>query len=92
VASLPVRTSGPFSALLVLGWNKRVWTKSAKLPFPPFPRLGIRIDTYDMLHVDSVVVGDKGYDVTCICTFEGGGDDYTEAQVLALGFEEGGYP
>ena len=89
---MPARTSGPFSALLVLGWNERIWTRRAMLPFPPFPRLGIRLDTYDLLQVDSVVVGDHGCDVTCICTFEGGGDDYTEAQVLAFGFEEGSYP
>ena len=92
MAGLPERTSGPLNALLVLGWNQHIWVKEAQLPFPPFPGLGIRIDVYDMLHVDSVVVGDFGYDVTCICSFEGGGEEYTEARVRSFGFEEGGYP
>ena len=85
------RTSGPLAALLVLGWDQRVWTRASRLPFPPFPGLGIRVDAYEMLRVDGVVVGDLGYDVTCICTFEGD-DPRTEAQVRALGFDESGYP
>jgi hypothetical protein len=93
MANLPERTSGPLKALIVLGWNRQIWTKEAQLPFPPFAGLGIRIDVYDMLHVDSVVVGDFGYDVTCICTFEDERDDeYSEARVRSFGFEEGGYP
>src|SRR5258708_39869551 len=51
--------TGPLKALLVLGCNKSIWRKEAQLPFPPFPGLGIRVDVYDMLHVDSVVVGDR---------------------------------
>jgi hypothetical protein len=86
------RTIGPLTALLVLGWNERTWRKETQLPFPPFPGLGIRIDVYDMLNVESVVVGDLGYDVTCICSFENGEDEYTESRVLSFGFEEGGYP
>ena len=53
-------------ALLVLGSGGATWTKEYELPFPPFPGLGIRIDVYDMLNVESVVVGDPGFDVTCI--------------------------
>jgi hypothetical protein len=92
MAELPERTLGPLTALLVLGWNQQIWLKEAKLPFPPFPGLGIRIAVYDLLHVESVVVGDFGYDVTCICTLEGGGEEYTAARIRSLGFEEGGYP
>ena len=88
---LPERTAGPLKALLVLGWNERTWVMRTHLPFPPFPGLGIRIDIYDMLRVENVVVGDLGYDVTCICTFEGA-DDYTEDRVRAFGFEDRGYP
>jgi hypothetical protein len=86
------RTSGPFKTLLVLGWNQPIWVKETQLPFPPFPGLGIRVDVYDMLNVDSVVVGDPGYDVTCICTLEGDSEDYTASRIQALGFQEGGYP
>jgi hypothetical protein len=91
MAGLPERTFGPLKALLVLVWDRRIWKKEARLPFPPFPGLGIRIDVYDMLRVDSVVVGDLGYDVTCICTVEDGGE-YSEARLLEFGFEKGSYP
>src|SRR5262245_52711737 len=62
----------PLKALLVLGCSGAVWLKEHQLPFPPFPGLGIRIDVYDMLNVESVVIGDPGFDVTCICTVEMG--------------------
>ena len=64
MSGLQDRTAGPLKALLVLGFNRQTWLKEARLPFAPFPGLGIRLDVYDMLHVDSVVVGDPGYDVT----------------------------
>jgi hypothetical protein len=83
--------AGPLKALLVLGCNERVWRKEATFAFPPFPGLGIRVDVYDMLQVDSVVVGDLGYDVTCICTVEGD-VVYSEAQLRSFGFERGDYP
>ena len=69
-----------------------MWVKETRLPFPPFPGLGIRIDVYDMLQVESVVLGDRGYDVTCICTFEGGAEEYSETRLRSFGFEEAGYP
>jgi hypothetical protein len=57
--------------------------------------LGIRIDVYDMVQVDSVVVGDivggVKYDVTCICTVEGGAE-YSEERLGDFGFEKGDYP
>jgi hypothetical protein len=65
--------------------------KEIVMPIAPHPGLGIRIAVYDMLRVDSVVVGDFGYDVTCICTVEGG-DPYTAEQLRGFGFEEGPYP
>jgi hypothetical protein len=92
MADLTERTSGPLKALLVLGWNQQIWVKEARLPFPPFPGLGIRVDVYDMLRVDSVAVGDLGYDVTCICTFEGGVEGCSADRIRSFGFEEGGYP
>jgi len=59
-------TTGHLKALLVLKWNHQLWITEEQLLFPPFPGLGIRLDAYDMLLVESVVVGDPGYDVTCI--------------------------
>jgi hypothetical protein len=91
MAGLPERTSGPLKALLVLGCDRKIWQKEVRLPFPPFPGLGIRIDMYDMLCVDSVVVGDLGFDVTCICTVEDGAS-YSEARLREFGFEKGSYP
>jgi hypothetical protein len=82
----------PLKTLLVVGWNEQIWVKDTMLLFPPFKGLGIRVGTYDMLHVDSVVVGDQGYDATCICTFEGGGSGYTEEQIRSMGLEPGAYP
>ena len=55
-----------------------------------FQGLGIRLDVYEIFNVDSVVVGDPHYDVTCIGQLEG--DEITEKQCRRLGFEEGVYP
>ncbi len=87
------RTAGPIEVpLALLGWNKSIWVKDAQLPFPPFPGAGIRIDVYVMLNVESVVIGDLGYDVTCICTFERGAEHYTADRVRSFGFAESEYP
>ncbi len=85
----PVR---PLKALLVLGWNQSIWVRTFQLPFAPFPGLGIRVDVYELVKVDSVVVGDRGFDVTCICVIEGDATDYTADRLRSLGFDEGAYP
>jgi hypothetical protein len=64
-----------------------------ELPFPPFPGLGIRVDVYVILNVRSVVIGDLGYEVTCIVEPE----DTDPSRVTAewcedLGFEVRHYP
>jgi hypothetical protein len=81
----------PLKALLVLGANGAIWRKEHPLPFPPFPGLGIRLDVYDMVNVESVVVGDPGFDVTCICTVEMG-VVYDADRLRSFGFERGDYP
>jgi hypothetical protein len=86
------RPPGPLKTRLVLLWNKSIWVKTVQLPFAPFPGLGIRVDVYDLLTVDNVVVGDFGFDATCICRFEGSTKRYTIERVRSFGFEEGGYP
>jgi hypothetical protein len=79
--------------LLVLVTSERVWVRDWELPIPPFVGLGIRIDTYEVLNVDSVVVGDRDYDVTCIVHFEGVElKDVTEKRCRMYGFIEGDYP
>jgi hypothetical protein len=83
----------PQQALLVMPTQDATWRQEFELPFPPFPGLGIRIDVYDILNVKSVVVGDSGYEVTCIVELEGAGPgEVTEQKCQALGFEVGPYP
>lgn len=48
-------TEGPIRALLVAPTREGTWLREIRLPFPG---LGIRLDTYDMVNVDHVVVGD----------------------------------
>lgn len=86
-------TEGPIRALLVAPTREGTWLREIRLPFPPFPSLGIRLDTYDMVNVDSVVVGDDGgwkIDVTCIVSPDGNGT-LAEEDWLRLGFESGVY-
>ncbi len=84
--------AGSLEALLVLGFEQATWTTTITLPFPPFPGLGIRIDPYDVLNVQSVLVGDRGHDVTCICTLEGDATGYTADRIRSYGFEQRTYP
>jgi len=91
------RTPGrPLKALLVLPWGDGCWVREYELPFPPFQGLGIRLDVYEVMNVESVVVGDPGYDVTCIVAFDemtpADRKRVTDDRIRALGFEEGGYP
>jgi hypothetical protein len=58
-------------AKIVLPTKDATWVRELDLPFPPFPGLGIRVDAYEMLNVRGVVVGDLGFDVTCIVELEG---------------------
>lgn len=85
-------TEGPIRALLVAPTPDGTWLREIRLPIAPFPGLGIRLDTYEVMNVDSVLVGDDGrwqIDVTCIVSRDGGG---ATSQVLErLGFEEGVY-
>ncbi len=83
----------PLKALIVLVTNGGTWVRDFELAIPPFVGLGIRVDVYDMLNVLSVVVGDFGYDVTCIVEIEGVlPENVTEKLITRLGFEEGTYP
>lgn len=86
-------TEGPIRALLVAPTREGTWLREIRLPFPPFPGLGIRLDTYDMLNVDHVVVGDDyrwKIDVTCIVSPDGNGT-LSEEDWLRLEFESGVY-
>lgn len=78
--------------LLVMPIFGVTWRRDFELTIPPFVGLGIRLDVYDMVNVDSVVVGDFGYDVTCIVSIENvKAKDVTEKLLLRLGFEKGLY-
>lgn len=80
----------PYRCLVVLVTPTRTWKLFTTVAIPPFPGLGIRLDTYDVVSVDSVVVGDAHCDVTCIVRFEG--TTPPDATLESLGFEEGPYP
>lgn len=45
-------------AEVVLVTPGAIWVREMTLPIPPFPGLGIGEDTYEVVDVDSVVVGD----------------------------------
>lgn len=62
------------------------WMREMILPISPFPGLGIRIDTYDMLTVDRVAIGENGSDVTCFVSPEGG-EAFTAKACKAFGFQ-----
>jgi hypothetical protein len=81
------------NALVVLPTSDATWIREIQLPFPPFPGLGIRVDVYAVLNVRSVVVGDPGYDVTCIVEVEDTDPkDVTQEMCEALGFKVRPYP
>ncbi|WP_327010074.1 hypothetical protein OHA72_24245 [Dactylosporangium sp. NBC_01737] len=85
-------TEGPIRALLVTLTPDGTWLREIRLPIAPFPGLGIRLDVYEVMNVDSVLVGDDGrweIDVTCIVSRDGGGA--TQQVLERLGFEEGVY-
>lgn len=80
-------------AKLVLLTSDATWIRETELAINPFPGLGIRIEVYNIFNVDSVVVGDFGYDVTCIGHLEGEEPSkITEEKCRRLGFEIGPYP
>ncbi|MBZ3906034.1 MULTISPECIES: hypothetical protein [Streptomyces] len=84
---------GPIRALLVAYTPDGTWLRELRLPVPPFPGLGIRLDTYEVVNVDSVLVGDDDrwdIDVTCIVSPDGG-SVLTAERWEGLGFEEGVY-
>ena len=82
-----------YTTLLVLPTTLGTFRRDFELILPPHPGMGIRINVYEMLNVDSVVIGDIGYDVTCICSLEGNNSsEITAEKCISLGFEIGPYP
>ncbi len=85
-------SSGPIRALLVAPTPDGTWLRELTLPIPPSVGLGIRLDTYDMVNVVSLIVGDDNrweIDVTCIVSWEG--RTATPSDWERVGFEEGVY-
>jgi 5,10-methenyltetrahydromethanopterin hydrogenase len=80
-------------AKLVLPTRDATWVSETEIPIAPFPGLGIRLDVYFLLNVKSVVIGDPGFDVTCIVEIEDANEsEITEKQLEAFGFAVGNYP
>jgi hypothetical protein len=83
----------PLRTKLVLLTREATWVSEINLPIAPFPGLGIRVDVYNILNVKSVIVGDAGFDVTCIVELEDAEEgELTERKIESLGFVVGPYP
>ena len=87
----PAVTTLNYRALLVAVTKGASWTRTFELRIPPFVGLGIRLDVYDMVNVESVVVGDAKFDVTCIVGPEPG-RSFDADWLERLGFEIAPYP
>ncbi|MFT3712702.1 MAG: hypothetical protein QM817_34055 [Archangium sp.] len=81
----------PLRTLLVAGTKEGTWVRSYELPIAPFPGLGIRLDTYDVVNVIDVLVGDPRFEVTCIVGAEKG-QTLTPVILERLRFEQAPYP
>ena len=78
-------------AKLIAVTKDGTWARDFELSIPPFVGLGIRLDVYEMVNVQSVIVGDARYDVTCIVGPEPG-ESFDAAWLERQGFEEAPYP
>lgn len=67
------------------------WVREFSLVIAPFPGLGIRLDTYEMVNVLEVIVGEPIFDVTCLVGPERG-REFTDEWLTKLGFEIAPYP
>jgi hypothetical protein len=67
------------------------WTRTYELPIAPFVGLGIRLDVYELVNVESVIVGDAHVDVTCIVGPEPG-HSFDAGWLERHGFEVAPYP
>ncbi|MGF1425670.1 hypothetical protein [Kitasatospora sp. LaBMicrA B282] len=73
---------------LVAEADGRNWVRDLELPFAPFPGLGVRVDTYEVLNVVTVLVDAADGAVTCTVA-EDGGRELTAKKCASLGFAEG---
>ena len=81
-ASVTYRTRLVFSA------NDTRWVKDTDLPIPPFPGLGVRVDTYEVLNITAVTVGEPGCDAECEVEEEEPTRGLTESDLQSFGFRK----
>lgn len=80
-------TQGAYRTRLLLTVGGERWLKDIDLPIAPFPGLGLRVDTYDILNVVSVSVGpaaDSG--IECTVAEDEPAAGLTEHHCLSFGF------
>jgi|GEM_PF-2439380 len=77
---------GAHRSRLVLYVAGARWVKDADLPIAPFPGLGLRVDTYDVLNVAAVSVDASTGDVECAVAEDEPAAGLTEKQCLLFGF------
>ncbi|MEU4493641.1 hypothetical protein AB0F96_09310 [Streptomyces sp. NPDC023998] len=79
-----------FKTRFVLSAADRTWVRDVDLPFAPFPGLGVRIDTYEVLNIVTVTVDDPDGSVTCVVEFDDQENTVTTAsRIESFGFAEG---
>jgi hypothetical protein len=79
--------AGPFSARLAMEAEGKKWVRDFDLPFAPFPGMGIRVDTYEVLNVVTVLVDDLDGGVICVVANDDG-HEFTAKKCTSLGFAE----
>ena len=80
--------------MLVMPTESGTWLREWDLPFPPFPHLGIRLDTYEVFNIEDVVVDQPThrFPVACIGHLDGSETTPTDDnKCVSLGFEKGVY-
>jgi hypothetical protein len=68
------------------------WEKDLSVPIAPFPGMGLRVDTYDVLNVTEVTVGAAGHGIEAVVEEDEPASGFTERQCLAFGFHRGTDP
>ena len=77
----------PLEVRLVLPVADAAWVRDTELEIAPFPGLGIRIDTYDVLNVLAVRVAEVDNRVTCVV----GSDDAASGRITVAEAESFGF-
>ncbi|WP_329283660.1 hypothetical protein [Streptomyces sp. NBC_01451] len=79
--------AGSIGVRLIMEAEGKKWARYFDLAFAPFPGMGVRVDTYEVLNVDKVLVDDLDGGVTCFAA-DDDGREFTAKKCVSLGFAE----